>query len=233
MTQNTPDFPSSEATEAAPRGLTRRQVAVGAAWAAPVIALAAATPLAAASGGGPSDATSISGATSTVSTNPSTVVPGDYPGVQVTSAFTNGYLQISNIIGTWDTGILRLDINNAAGGTSTARSIVDQNGNTVPTGASAIGRTYVAGGIVWTVTASSSTLLTLTAPSQSVAAPGPVTFPAPAFTVKATYNGTWEQDDEGQWPVYSASYVVSAGNVAGGGGATGTFPADPYAPPVN
>jgi hypothetical protein len=36
------------------RGLTRRQIAIGAAWAAPVLALAVASPAAAASGGNPS-----------------------------------------------------------------------------------------------------------------------------------------------------------------------------------
>lgn len=48
---NTSDFDLDiESTESAPKkGLTRRQVAVGAAWAAPVVALAVATPFAAAS----------------------------------------------------------------------------------------------------------------------------------------------------------------------------------------
>jgi hypothetical protein len=72
---NTSDFDLDiESTENAPKkGLTRRQVAVGAAWAAPVIALAVATPLASASTpivpGDPStypDAT-FSGTTQTVS----------------------------------------------------------------------------------------------------------------------------------------------------------------------
>jgi hypothetical protein len=48
MTHNDVQTSAEAADET--RGLTRRQVAVGAAWAVPVIALAAATPLAAASG---------------------------------------------------------------------------------------------------------------------------------------------------------------------------------------
>ncbi|MDO9395291.1 MAG: hypothetical protein Q7T71_01955 [Herbiconiux sp.] len=44
---------AAENTTGTQSGLTRRQVALGAAWAAPVVALAVATPLAAASGGIP------------------------------------------------------------------------------------------------------------------------------------------------------------------------------------
>jgi hypothetical protein len=49
MTNHTPESALGSDSTETPRGLTRRQVAVGAAWAAPVIALAVATPLAAAS----------------------------------------------------------------------------------------------------------------------------------------------------------------------------------------
>ena len=160
MTQNTPDFPSSEATEAAPRGLTRRQVAVGAAWAAPVIALAAAAPLAAASNVPVNEPSTFVSGSITASSSPSARV----------ATYGGGAVTYYNLGSTATTGPLTVEISS-----STANFAISYD----------LAAFQSAG---WTLVSSSPQLVIFTGPALSGGSSR--TIPTVTFTGAAGATGT-------------------------------------------
>lgn len=141
-------------------GTSRRTVLKAAAWAAPVVAVAAAAPLAVAS---PSSATVYSGSSSGVSGN---FANGDVAGN------ATGWVGVNNVVGTWQTGELTSEIRLSGPFTSTATATFT-NGSL--TGTALAAGTYVntIDGVPWAVVVTTRPdggwLVTGTAPSQTVA----------------------------------------------------------------
>jgi hypothetical protein len=180
-----------------PQGASRRTIMKGAAWAAPVVAVAVGAPLAAAS---PGQARIFAQAGGNISANNT---------AGTANGSLGGGLVLNNVVGgPWQTGLLTVEYE-GTGPWSTFQI-------TKPGGAAFVqGETIVAGGLTWTVTLVTSDVdgtwaVRMTAPSQSVSIGR--TFEAP----QAEFSGTFTPGAATTRNPVAGTVRVSAANVNGG-----------------
>lgn len=172
-------------------GVNRRTIIKGAAWSVPVIAAVSAAPLAAASAG---QAIFNIGVGSQINVN---------PGTETANGTLNGSLNISNVIGTWETDTLTASYRFTGPWTATTL--------TGPSGTFAVGQTYG----IWTVSSigqdeTGMFEVDFTAPSQTITADTTITLPSASYT--GTFSGATVRNPIGANVAFSSAVIRSLSN---------------------